>query len=168
MGSLKYKMAFKDQGATATGKSTEDRTVTVSNRYYQDSDRDGYGNQSKSIEQCGIPSGYVDFAKKGDFDTDDSNPFTYPGAPEICDGKDNDGNGKIDDDPTDGILYYEDSDGDNHGNHDSTRRFCQGAGSTVTQGMSEVHRMIAMTPIILFIPEQQRSAMEWITTAMAL
>jgi hypothetical protein len=45
-----------------------------------DNDKDGYDTQS---------------------DCDDNDPSVYPGAKEICDGKDNDCNGKIDDSPID-------------------------------------------------------------------
>ncbi|MEW5801914.1 MAG: MopE-related protein [bacterium] len=130
-GTLKYKMAFKDQGSLAVGKPdvddpTEDHTVKVNNRYYLDQDRDSYGDPNHFIEQCNVPTGYVDFAKMGEFDLDDSDSHVYPGAPEICDGKDNDGNGEKDDNPRDGIIYYEDWDGDGYGNALSIRRFCPG------------------------------------------
>lgn len=46
------------------------------NYFYEDRDRDGY----RSYEDC-----------------DDTNPAVHPGAPETCDGLDNDCNGKIDD-----------------------------------------------------------------------
>jgi hypothetical protein len=47
-------------------------------------------------------------------DCDDSDPFTYPGAPERCDGEDDDCNGLIDDDVVES-PWYDDEDGDGYG-----------------------------------------------------
>jgi len=55
-----------------------------------DADKDGYSWCGK-IDAQGHPY---------DVDCDDTDPTVYPGAPEICDGKDNDCNGLIDDGAT--------------------------------------------------------------------
>lgn len=47
-------------------------------------------------------------------DCDDADPFTYPGASEICDLRDNDCNGQVDD-GTSMVRWYLDGDGDTYG-----------------------------------------------------
>ena len=47
-----------------------------------------------------------------DGDCDDANPMIHPEADEICDGVDNDCNAIVDDEPTNGTLYYFDSNND--------------------------------------------------------
>ena len=54
-------------------------------------------------------------------DLDDNDPTIYPNAPEICDGKDNDQNGFVDDDPQYHNEYYTDFDQDGFG--DNTTRY---------------------------------------------
>ena len=54
--------------------------------WYRDADTDGYGAPSDSLSACEQPAGYVSDSS----DCDDSNPEIHPGAPEICNGIDDD------------------------------------------------------------------------------
>lgn len=63
--------------------------------WYRDADGDSYGNGNTSVCQFLRPVGYVN----NDQDCDDSNDAINPGATEICDMKDNNCDGKIDDIP---------------------------------------------------------------------
>lgn len=63
-----------------------------SQTFYQDSDGDGYGNPSVSSVACTQPATYV----TNNLDFNDTCAACYPGAPEICDTKDNNNNGQID------------------------------------------------------------------------
>ncbi len=73
----------------------EDQEVNISvdackNVFFKDEDGDGYGSSNIQIESCEKPVGYVD----KDGDCADKNPLTYPDAPELCDGLDNNCDGK--------------------------------------------------------------------------
>ncbi len=87
--------------------------------YYQDADGDGFGNAAVTTVACAPPPGYV----ANDDDCDDTDNTVYPNAPELCDGKDNDCNGTIDD-GAGTITYYQDADGDGFGNASVTTVAC--------------------------------------------
>lgn len=89
--------------------------------YYLDSDLDGYGIASTTLDTCATtaPTGYA--ALVGD--CDDSNPNINPGFSELCDGIDNNCDGNADENlPLN--TYYEDADGDGYGNPNSTIQNC--------------------------------------------
>ncbi len=73
--------------------------------YYTDADADGYGDEL--VQACEAPAGAVDVA--GDCDDDDASVF--PGAPEQCDGLDNDCDVEVDEDLITEIFADADRDG---------------------------------------------------------
>jgi hypothetical protein len=89
---------------------------------YEDNDFDGYGAGSPQLFCVNPGLGYSIF----DTDCDDEDATVFPGAPELCDGKDNDCNGQVDDGlPL--MTYYVDADGDGFG-AGSALQFCANPG----------------------------------------
>ena len=86
--------------------------------YFADTDGDGFGSENEELTACEQPSGYVPNAN----DCDDTNDQIFPGAPEECDGLDNDCNDVIDDQV--GEIFYVDADGDGFGS-DETVSLCE-------------------------------------------
>jgi hypothetical protein len=87
--------------------------------WFEDKDGDGWGNPNSSLQSCLHPDGYVN----NDGDCDDNEPHTYPVSEEICDGKDNNCNGEIDE----GLAlraWYHDNDGDGYGNAADSKSAC--------------------------------------------
>ncbi|UCG68907.1 MAG: putative metal-binding motif-containing protein, partial [Thermoplasmata archaeon] len=64
----------------------------LQNMYFLDADGDGYGDGFVSVGACDTPVGYV----ADNTDCDDSDPYVNPGATEVCDGRDNNCNGTVD------------------------------------------------------------------------
>lgn len=87
--------------------------------FYSDFDGDGYGTPKRSITTCAPPPRFV----SNDLDRNDDNPRVYPGAPELCDGRDNNQNGVIDEGFA-RTTFYHDFDKDGYGNPDITLQAC--------------------------------------------
>jgi hypothetical protein len=102
-----------------------DETITTAVLYYEDADGDGYGNDDETVWSCEDLSGEGYVLDGGD--CDDTDEFVYPGATEICDGKDNDCNGDVDDGLT-FTTYYVDADGDGFGAGEGIE-FCENPGA---------------------------------------
>ncbi|MGB0639196.1 MAG: MopE-related protein [Myxococcota bacterium] len=82
-----------------------DEEVTIT--YYADSDGDGYGDSSATVQACSTPDGFANT----DDDCDDTLDMVNPGAEEICDdGLDNDCDGAggqctLDPADSDGVFW---------------------------------------------------------------
>ena len=86
--------------------------------FYLDADGDGFGSPDITIEACGIPD---DFVNTGT-DCNDQDASVYPSAEEICDQRDNNCNGEIDED---GLTeYHIDADGDGYGDPSQVIQAC--------------------------------------------
>ncbi|MCB9743116.1 MAG: hypothetical protein H6741_32850 [Alphaproteobacteria bacterium] len=67
--------------------------TSTASTWYADNDSDGYGDASNSSRTCLATGGAV----ADSTDCDDGDSVSYPGAPELCDGADNDCDGTSDD-----------------------------------------------------------------------
>lgn len=82
--------------------------------WYPDMDDDGYGTLAGAMMQC-VPDLAGHVRLMGDCDDDPATgAATYPGAPELCDRRDNDCSGNFPGGGTGGIDEREDADDDGH------------------------------------------------------
>jgi hypothetical protein len=95
----------------------------LSRTLYRDVDEDGYGDSNVAQYTCHSPSGWV--LQGGD--CDDTRASVHPGAPEVCDGLDNNCDGLVDEDSA-GV----DSDGDGVQNACDNCRFVYNVDQTDT------------------------------------
>jgi hypothetical protein len=110
-------------GAIDDADSSLDPSTTLD--WYEDADGDGYGDPAGLSETCDPTGGAVAVAT----DCDDGDATTSPGAPEVCDGFDDDCDGLVDDadpdvDTSTGSIWYADGDGDGYGDAGSVAWAC--------------------------------------------
>jgi hypothetical protein len=86
--------------------------------FYHDDDHDGYGDPMVFLYTCYPPAGFV----ADGTDCNDEDPTVNPGRKEVCDYKDNNCNGLIDEGVT--TTYYRDADGDGYGDPKNTIAGC--------------------------------------------
>jgi hypothetical protein len=102
-----------------------DRGAIDETEWYADMDQDGYGDSVHPLDSCTQPYGYVGDAS----DCNDGNVNVRPGAPEFCDGEDDDCDGTIDEnDAVDAPTWYYDPDHDLRGDYHTLVQCYQPAG----------------------------------------
>ncbi len=95
----------------------DEPTAVDAQDWYADKDDDGWGSETVT-RACDAPSGYVD----NDEDCDDGAPLVHPDGVEICNGIDDDCDGRTDpDDSDDASTWYADADADGYGADYSTQ-----------------------------------------------
>jgi hypothetical protein len=90
----------------------------VKTTFYADSDNDGFGSETLTIEACEAPDGFVQTGT----DCDDTSATSHSGADELCDGLDNDCDGTTDEDLD--VSFFVDYDGDGFGDDNNIVNNC--------------------------------------------
>ncbi|MFL1013649.1 putative metal-binding motif-containing protein, partial [Flavisericum labens] len=103
-----------------------DADINPDTVWYLDADNDNYA--VTTTVQCSSPGVGYTTTMLPVTDCNDGDSTVYPGATEICDGKDNDCDGQTDEGLT-FVDYYADTDGDSYGDPDVMVSTCDGAPS---------------------------------------
>lgn len=101
----------------------EDPDVEGSEEAYLDGDGDGRGDPDTLFYVCAVPLEAVSLGS----DCDDADAAVHPAAPEVCNGKDDDCDGDVDDEDshvTSELALYPDADGDGRGDGSAPREVC--------------------------------------------
>jgi alpha-tubulin suppressor-like RCC1 family protein len=112
-------------GYVANSQDCNDADPSLPRSFIPDADRDGYGAAFVAGPAppppygCTAPAGYT----TNSLDCDDTRSSVRPGAPEVCDGLDNNCNGSTDEGATP-LTWYRDADGDGKGNSAVTTQAC--------------------------------------------
>lgn len=88
---------------------------------FADSDGDGFGQSARGTK---IGCGRTTVWATADGDCNDNNQSIYPGASEVCNGKDDDCDGEEDEDAAPRTVYL-DEDGDGYGTEQQTQLACE-------------------------------------------
>ena len=109
-----------------------DEDATDAETWYPDVDVDAYGDPNAPVLACTCPPGDVGLLSATD--CDDTDETIHPGADELCNGTDDDCDLIVDEDPSDGKIWYPDQDGDAYGSDAGTLR-CEGlSGEVLSSG----------------------------------
>jgi len=93
--------------------------------WYADTDGDGFGDDSDVVNTCAAPEGFVDTAG----DCDDADPSVHPDQPEVCNDRDDDCDGEVDDGaPPGDRVWHPDADADGFGDPSSSYASCGAPG----------------------------------------
>ena len=100
--------------------------------WYPDADGDGQGAEGAvAVPACDPPRGHAPAVG----DCDDTDPSIHEGAPEVCNGLDDDCDGLVDErGATDGVVLHPDSDGDGFGSSVEGDTFCSTLEGWISDG----------------------------------
>lgn len=110
-----------------------DPSVSGTEELFLDRDGDRRGDPASPIQACVLPVG----ADEDGTDCDDTDATVHPLASEVCNGRDDDCDGKIDDEDDSlqaELVLYPDGDGDGHGDGSRRREACGPIEGWVTDG----------------------------------